>query len=262
MEPTVLIIHPERIVADLLVRVLNSLHVSSVAVSTPEEARAQWDLQHPKIALVDPRIENGPGLLEEMRIKEPTVEIIGLADSRDAVERTQSLGFQKVVVTGEGLDGLVDAIALSLAEHIAIPFEPDRTHVLVVDDEIDIVDLLTQFLRRRRYGVLAAQTGRRALEMVDRAPWIAVVLLDVILPEMGGVETLQQIMSRPAKPGVIMMSGIADGEIAGRALELGAFDYLLKPLDLERMEGAVIACLADMEYQKQPWWKRVLDSGS
>ena len=262
MEPTVLIIHPERIVADLLVRVLNSLHVSSVAVSTPEEARAQWDLQQPKIVLVDTRIENGPGLLEEMRIKEPTVEIIGLADSRDAVERTRDLGFQKVVVTGEGLDGLVDAIALSLTEQIGIPFEPDRTHVLVVDDEIDIVDLLTQFLRRRRYAVLTAQTGRRALEMVDRAPWIAVVLLDVILPEMGGVETLQQLMSRPSRPGVIMMSGIADGEIAGRALELGAFDYLLKPLDLERVEGAIIACLADMEYHNQPWWKRVLDSGS
>jgi FixJ family two-component response regulator len=57
---------------------------------------------------------------------------------------------------------------------------------------------------------------------------------------------------------VIMLTGIADHEIARQTTKKGAFDYILKPFDFPTLESSITACLGHSEYQKQPLWKRIV----
>src|SRR6185295_3123916 len=107
-------------------------------------------------------------------------------------------------------------------------------HVLVVDDEASIRSSLTGALRDEGYRVSTAASGREALEaMKSEKP--DVVLLDIWMPEMDGLETLKQIKSATPEISVLMMSGHGNIETAVKATKLGAFDFIEKPLSLERL---------------------------
>jgi DNA-binding NtrC family response regulator len=75
---------------------------------------------------------------------------------------------------------------------------------------------------------------------------------------MGGMELLGQISRRKSRPGVIVVSGLGDREIAAQAVRLGAFDYIQKPFDLSRLESTVVACVGHVDYRRQIWWKRLI----
>lgn len=109
-------------------------------------------------------------------------------------------------------------------------------NVLVVDDEAEIRKSLRGVLEDEGYGISAAESGEACLEALARKNF-DVVLLDVWLPAMDGLECLAQIRGRAAAddvPEVVMISGHGTIETAVRATKLGAFDFLEKPLSLER----------------------------
>jgi two-component system nitrogen regulation response regulator NtrX len=106
--------------------------------------------------------------------------------------------------------------------------------VLVVDDEASIRQSLTGALKDEGYKVVIASSGKAALEIV-RAERPDVVLLDIWMPEMDGIETLKMIKSEWSDQIVIMMSGHGNIETAVKATKLGAFDFIEKPLSLERL---------------------------
>jgi two-component system nitrogen regulation response regulator NtrX len=107
-------------------------------------------------------------------------------------------------------------------------------HVLIVDDEASIRSSLTGALKDEGYRVSAAGSGRVALEgMKSEKP--DVVLLDIWMPEMDGLEVLRHIKKDTPEVSVIMMSGHGNIETAVRATKLGAFDFIEKPLSLERL---------------------------
>ena len=124
--------------------------------------------------------------------------------------------------------------------------------ILIVDDEEDIRVLLGQFLTSQRYGISFATNGREALDSVEKDRDLQIVLLDISMPVMGGMEALRHIMNRDPHPSVIMITAIADREIAGQAMKIGAFDYLIKPFDFAALEASIKACLRNSECQKQP----------
>ncbi|MBN2438080.1 MAG: response regulator [Deltaproteobacteria bacterium] len=104
--------------------------------------------------------------------------------------------------------------------------------VLVVDDEIHVVRLLQNYLASKKYDVYTATSGLEAIQKVkDMSPHI--VLLDIIMPGMGGIETMQEIKKINPKIVVTMVTAIIDEELAKRTLQLGADDYIVKPLDLK-----------------------------
>ena len=112
--------------------------------------------------------------------------------------------------------------------------------VLVVDDEPGIRALLTDVLISDGYDVHAAGDGVAALEcVVDLRPDL--VLLDVDMPRLRGVETLMAIRELAPSTKVIMISGTADESEAARALALGAFDYIVKPFDLSYLNQVIQA---------------------
>jgi len=108
-------------------------------------------------------------------------------------------------------------------------------HVLIVDDEADIRDSLEAILREEDYLITTAASAKEALELIRDADYQA-VLLDIWLPDGDGLDVLAQIRGdgRPGTPEVIMISGHGTIEAAVRATKLGAYDFLEKPLSLDR----------------------------
>lgn len=108
-------------------------------------------------------------------------------------------------------------------------------HILVVDDEAEIRNSLEEILREEGYGVTCAATAGEAMVMLEDAPY-DVVLLDIWLPDRDGLEVLTDIrrMSGESRPEVIIVSGHGTIETAVKATKLGAYDFLEKPLSLQR----------------------------
>ncbi len=103
--------------------------------------------------------------------------------------------------------------------------------ILVVDDESGIRESLTAILKEEGYRVEAVGSGEECLQVVESKP-VDLVLLDVWLPGMDGLETLERLHQTSAAPMVVMISGHGNIETAVRATKLGAFDFVEKPLSL------------------------------
>jgi DNA-binding response OmpR family regulator len=119
-------------------------------------------------------------------------------------------------------------------------------HILVVDDESDVRELLSKFLTRRGYEVNTASDGLAAIEAIhDNRPDI--VLLDIRLPKIDGLSVLQRLRDESENVAIITMSGIADEDTARRSLELGAADFITKPFNLPYLETSLLAKLILLE---------------
>jgi two-component system nitrogen regulation response regulator NtrX len=106
-------------------------------------------------------------------------------------------------------------------------------HILVVDDEPSIRQTLGEVLEDEGYRVTAAEDGESALTLL-RDQQFDVVMLDIWLPKMDGLGVLEQINGLPDRPEVVMISGHGNVETAVRATKLGAYDFLEKPLSLDK----------------------------
>ena len=107
-------------------------------------------------------------------------------------------------------------------------------NVLLVDDEADFLVPLVKRLEKRDVTVRVAENGETALAIVDNAE-IDVVVLDVRMPGMDGIEALRKIKISKPLIEVIMLTGHASIEVAIRGMELGAFDYLMKPMNFDEL---------------------------
>jgi DNA-binding response OmpR family regulator len=115
--------------------------------------------------------------------------------------------------------------------------------MLVVDDEREIVRMLAEFLRSRGHRVAEAHSGAEAVAFFRRRPY-DVVLLDILMPGMGGNETLRRLKALDPRAIVIMISGTPDEEAAEESLALGAYDYIRKPFDFPNLEAVLATGLA------------------
>jgi len=109
-----------------------------------------------------------------------------------------------------------------------------KSHILIVDDEAGIRESLSSILTDEGYIAESAESAERALERTAHGG-LDVILLDVWLPGMDGLEALSRIQTMPHPPAVIMISGHATIDTAVRATKLGAFDFIEKPLSLEKI---------------------------
>src|SRR5881628_2221506 len=111
----------------------------------------------------------------------------------------------------------------------------DRTTVLVVDDEDGIRQALTRFLSRLGYHVQAASNASEVLQrLAEHHP--EAMLCDIRMPETSGVELLPKVLARDPDLAVLMLTAIDEPRTAIECLKLGAYDYLIKPVDLEELE--------------------------
>ena len=105
-----------------------------------------------------------------------------------------------------------------------------KIKVLLVDDEKDFVDSLSERLRLRDFEVETAYNGDDALALVQKTDF-DVVVLDVLMPGKDGIETLREIKNIKPLIHVIMLTGNATVETAIEGMKLGAYDYLMKPTE-------------------------------
>jgi CheY-like chemotaxis protein len=110
--------------------------------------------------------------------------------------------------------------------------------VLVVDDEPEVRQVLVEFLSTRGYDVVPASRGAEAVAIVEMDK-PDLVLLDVSMPDMDGVETLRRINAIAPDLAVIMVTANADIGVTSKLLALGAVDYVPKPFDLDYLDQAV-----------------------
>ena len=106
--------------------------------------------------------------------------------------------------------------------------------VLFVDDEVDFLDTLLKRMKKRQVNVSGVKSGEEALE------WLAkntadVIVLDVRMPGMDGIRTLREIKKLNPLVEIIMLTGHANLEVAREGMQLGAFDYLMKPIDIDEL---------------------------
>jgi signal transduction histidine kinase len=110
--------------------------------------------------------------------------------------------------------------------------------VLIVDDEPKTLSISKDILALDGYEIETARDARQALEVFERAPFDAIVT-DIRMPGMGGIDLLERIRERDQEVPVVILTGYATLETATRAVARGAFDYLFKPIDFEKLRATL-----------------------
>lgn len=115
-----------------------------------------------------------------------------------------------------------------------------KTKLLIVDDETDILEMLTSFFEGKWYEVLTAADGAAALSALSRGPDL--ILLDINLPDLDGLEICRRIRSHVSCPILFLTARIEDTDKV-KGLMAGGDDYILKPFSLSELEARVFAHL-------------------
>jgi DNA-binding NtrC family response regulator len=117
-----------------------------------------------------------------------------------------------------------------------------KLKLLLVDDEMDFVDTLAERLELRGFQVQTAVDGESALKIIENDP-PQVVVLDVLMPGLSGLDVLQQMKARVPHIPVILLTGRGSATEGAEGMQLGAYDYLMKPINIDnlirKMEMAV-----------------------
>ena len=128
--------------------------------------------------------------------------------------------------------------------------------VMIVDDEASFVQTIMKRLTKRDLQVVAAYSGAKAIEILASDKDIDIVILDVNMPDMDGIETLTKIKESHPLVEVIMLTGHSTVESAVEGMRLGAYDYLTKPCDME----VFIKTLASAAAKKATHEEKILEA--
>jgi CheY-like chemotaxis protein len=200
----------------------------------------------PKAVIVDlvmPRL-GGIETVERIRRLNPGIVVILISGRPDALSNASEMGATVAGAFAKPLD-LPQVLAVLLAAGVT-PMKPTVAdvrdggpkRVLVVDDEADIREVLAEYLKGKGLDVFQASTGHEALECV-RGAHPDMVLLDIAMPGLSGIETLRQIRQIAADTCVVMVSANPDVETAQQSLALGAVDYVPKPVDFGYLDSVL-----------------------
>lgn len=119
-----------------------------------------------------------------------------------------------------------------------LPEKEKSDQILVVDDEPAILDVLSQFLTQRGYGVRVASGGAEALSLMEKER-PALLILDIYMPGMNGIGVLRELFERKSAVPVILLTGSQDEKLLAESMDLGAVEIIGKPIDLEQLALAI-----------------------
>jgi len=237
--------------------------IDVTTVSTGAEALAAVEEQAFDCAVLDLRLPDMTGFEVLERFREnsalsdlPVVVFTGRELSSEEDAQLHTLARSVVVKNVESPERLLDETALFLHRIVsALPAEKqkmlDRLHrsddaligkkVLVVDDDVRNIFALSSVLERRGMSVLTAGTGRQAIELLESTPDVAIVLMDIMMPEMDGYETMQVIRQKSAlrRLPIIALTAKAMKGDREKCLEAGASEYLAKPVNTDQLLAAL-----------------------
>ena len=237
--------------------------IDVTVVSTGADALAAVEEEQFDCVVLDLRLPDMTGfeLLEQLGQSKlgnelPVVVFTGKDLSPEEDARLHMLARSVIVKDVESPERLLDETALFLHRVVSdLPEEKrkmlDRLHrsdealvgrkVLIVDDDVRNIFALSSVLERRGMSVLTAGTGREAIAMVESTSDLAIVLMDIMMPEMDGYETMQVIRQNPQfhRLPIIALTAKAMKGDREKCLEAGASEYLAKPVNTEQLLSAL-----------------------
>jgi len=236
----ILVADDEWLICDLLRRILSPAHEVLTAVNG-REALELFQQHRPQITLLDLVMPEMDGIQVLRRIREidPEASVIILTGkATDALEQeVRALGatdfLRKGGLSVEDLRGIVGRVRQQVERPPSAKGQAAKS-ILVVDDEPVIRALLSKFLTQQGYRVRLAQDGPAALALVREEP-PRLVILDVYMPGMNGVEVFRQLRAQGYQGGVITLTASQDERLLREMLELGSVDVVGKPVDLDRL---------------------------
>ena len=237
--------------------------IDVVTASTGAEALKILREQQIDCAVLDLRLPDMSGfdVLEAIRDDAmlpdlPVIVFTGKELSLDEDAQLHGMARSVVVKGVESPERLLDETALFLHRVVAdLPAEKqkmlERLHnsdddllgktVLLVDDDARNIFALSSVLERRGMNVLTATTGKEAIDLVVSNPTLAIVLMDIMMPEMDGYQTMEVIRANPAfrRLPIIALTAKAMKGDREKCLQAGASDYLAKPVNTEQLLSAL-----------------------
>jgi two-component system response regulator (stage 0 sporulation protein F) len=245
----ILIVDDEVHIRELLHRALCIEGYEVVGVPSAEQALELVFKEPFDLLLLDVRLsgESGLSILKKVREcqKDVPIVIYSGALTPELDKEARAAGANEVLSKDMDVLQLVGQIGKIIkTKKIIFPGLIERAEkvLLVVDDEEGIRRVLREFFVRKGYKVFEAENGEKALQLAGSEK-ISVVLLDIKMPGMDGLEALKRLLEINPKLGVVMTTAVEDEDKVKKALELGAYSYVLKPCDFKYLELVVMSKL-------------------
>jgi CheY-like chemotaxis protein len=240
----ILVIDDDRMNCDLLQAVFTRHGYDVQTATSGVEGLSLFRKHAPRVTILDLRMPEMDGLtvLKEIRAIDPDAPVIILGGGATEIQENQAraLRVTDFVRRGLSLDVLVEGVNKVAQQPARKPNAPvgpvadTGETVLVVDDEQLVRDLVVQFLGLRGYRALGVKDGPEALAMVEQGP-PDLILLDLMLPGMNGVEVLRRLRDKNFPGAIIIISGSYDEELLQEAWALHPQEVIGKPIDLEKL---------------------------
>ena len=236
---TILVIDDERLLCNLLQEMLRDCGYDVHTAYNGRDGIEAFRQRRPQITLLDLHLPDIGGIevLKTIRGINPNagVAILTGATSDQQEREARKLGVTDFLTKGLSTGDLIHAVEDALKQRAGLPSPSHHGDaILVVDDEKQICELLTEYLSYQGHRVCSARDGRTALAFVDKGhPQL--VILDLHMPGMHGVDVFRKLREKNYRGGVMRLTGSRDEKLLKTAMGLGPIDIVGKPFDLERI---------------------------
>ena len=248
----ILVIDDDRMNCDLLHAVLTRHGYEVHTAMSGLEGLNLFRQHGPRVTILDLRMPGMDGLtvLKEIRAMDPHAPVIILGGGATEIQENQAraLRVTDFVRKGLSLDVLVEGVNRvvqqparkqeAISTQTAGPAADTGETILVVDDEQLVRDLLVQYLTLRGYRTIGVKDGQEVISIVEESP-PHLILLDLMLPGMSGVEVLRRLRDKHFTGAIIIVTGSYDEELLEEAWSLHPQEVIAKPIDLEKLLGII-----------------------
>ncbi|MFC1563589.1 response regulator [candidate division KSB1 bacterium] len=240
---------------DFLISVKNALNRRDIDVLTArngEEAIRNLYEKQFDIAVLDVKMPGIDGIevFHRFKRKKPGLPVIILTGhgTIDQAFETSKEGVTDYLKKPCDIDTLVEKVHKILRVHTVIESEESieksphtkDIRVLVVDDELDLLNSLKNVLQRRRMVVYTAEGGKEAISTLENIV-VDIVILDIKMPGMDGIEVLRYIKQKFPAIEVILLTGHPETENAIKGIKLGAYEYIIKPPNIDNLTESILS---------------------
>ncbi|GEM_PF-1324846 len=218
----------------------------SMGITTGEGITDIIDEKKPDIVLlnIDIKGENSIDILFRVKAKNPGLPVIMLtrSDCRELAEAAIKKGASSYIVQTGTENDIAQALKGQLQRYRQEKPRGKYCDILVIDDDLDILDMVKSYLQSNDYTCeIVSKPDKAVNKLLSAKPKL--VLLDIVMPGINGIDLLNEIKRADPKAKVIMMSGISDHDICINAIKSGASGYITKPFSLQQLKVTLATTL-------------------
>lgn len=242
MEKKILLVDDELKIREMFYELFSLKGYKIITAPGGEEGIDILKREKVDLVLLDIKMDTIDGIetLRRMREFDTKTRIIMLTALEDADldKHARINGATGLMRKSWGILTISKIVNSILAEKLE--FSEDKKKILVADDEPEICSLLNDFLTKKGFVPIIAASGEEALiKAKEENP--VIILLDINMPGMDGLMTLKKIKEINERAGIIVITGMADANIAEEAMKLGIYDYIVKPVNFSYLEFCLIS---------------------